>query len=392
MNAMDIMEALTDLDDDVLLRAEAEPSVQLSSQKKSFTLRWLPKVAVIAAVVMALTITTFAADAFFYDGKLFGDFFGTDLTDRQTELIDDIGRTFGQSVSSNGSTITPIRGIADEDHYYLHLRVEAPEDVVLPDYPEESGYCYDFNAIERHWGIDSWISIYSKKIDIAYYCCGEPYPMSFQSSVTTLPDEDPTDNVKDFVILFTNCDRLAKFNGGWEKELTIHGLYLLNDEERTSKKLFGGDFTFDIWVNYEDWDETTVELDIEDYTFHTYYKNDYAFTTTVEKIIITPLGLTREFSATKAKHWDICPTGGSVRVVMKDGSSMLVGDYSEYNFGKDEGYLTISELARIEGVNLGYHNENFGGKMGDSYLFPAPIVLEDIDYLIIAGEHVIDMN
>lgn len=71
---------------------------------------------------------------------------------------------------------------------------------------------------------------------------------------------------------------------------------------------------------------------------------------------------------------------------------MLVGDYSEYNFGKDAGYLTISELARIEGVNLGYQNERFGGLMGDSYLFDAPVVLEDIDYLVLAGQYVIDLD
>lgn len=361
-------------------------------QEKTHTLRWLPRVAVVAAVIMALTITTFAADAFFYDGKLFRGFFGTNLSDRQTELIDDIGRTFEQSVSSNDATISLIRGIADEDHYYLHLRVEAPEDVVLPDYSEESGYYYDFKSIETHWGVDNWAWYYSQKMDITYYCCDEPYTMYFSSEVTPLPDDDPTDNVKDFVILFTNCDRLAKFNGGWEKELTIRGLYLLNKEEHTSKKLFGGQFKFDFWVNYENWDETTVELDIEDYSFHTYYKGDYAFTTTVEKIIITPLGLTREYSATKAKHWDICPTGGSIRVVMKDGSSILVGDFGEYNYGKDEGYLDISELCRLTGLKFGENHERFIGLAQDSFLFPAPIVLEDIDYLVIAGEHIIDMN
>ena len=396
---------ITDLLDDVLIddmelnektplsaRRIKDRTMDKIGQKKTNTLRWLPRVAVIAAVIMALTITTFAADAFLYEGKLFGDFFGASLTDRQTELIDDIGRTFGQSVSSSGSTITLIRGIADEDHYYLHLRVEAPTDVVLPDYSEESGYYYDFKAIETYWGVDNWSWYYSQKMDITYYCCDEPYTMYFDSEVTTLPDDDPTDNVKDFVILFTNCDRLAKFNGGWEKELTIRGLYLLNKEDRTSQKLLGGNFKFDFWVTYDDWDETTIELDIEDYSFDTYYKGEYAFTTTVEKIIITPLGLTREYSATKEKHWDICPTGGSVRVVMKDGSSMLVGDFGEYNYGKDTGYLDISELCRVTGLKFGENHERFIGMAIDSFLFDAPVVLEDIDYLVIAGEHIIDVN
>lgn len=391
MKSMDIMEALTDMDD-ALLCAEIEPSVRKASPKKTLTLRWLPKVAVVAAVIMALTFSVFAVDVALNDGALFGNFFGINLSDRQTELIDDIGRTFEQSVTSNGTTMTVIRGIADEDHYYLHLRVEAPEGMVLPDYPEESGIHYDFNGSNVYVDDPYWGGNYTdSRMKIYYYCNGEANRMGFTASTTTLPDADPTDNVKEFVILFSNCDRLATFNGGWKKELTIHGLFL-RGEEGTHQKLLGGNFRFDVWVTYDDWDKKTVELDIEDYSFDTYYEGDFAFRTTVEKIIITPLGLTREFSATKAQHWDICPTGGSVQVVMKDGSSMLVGDYSEYNFGKDEGYLTISELARIEGVNLGYHHERFGGFMGDSYLFDAPVVLEDIDYLVIAGKHIIDLN
>lgn len=392
MRSMDILEALTDMDDDVLLCGEIVPPVQKTSRKRIVSLRWLPKAAVIAAVIMALTLSVFAADMALNDGALFGNFFGINLSDRQTELIDDIGRTFGQSITSNGTTITLIRGLADEDHYYLHLRVEAPKDVVLPDYSEESGISYDFNGSNIYVGDSDWGKNYpDSRMNIYYYCDGEAYRMGYGAATTTLPDEDPTDNVKEFVILFTNRDPLATFNGGWKKELTMHGLFL-RGEDGSLKRLLGGSFTFDFWVTYEDWDQKTVTLDIEDYTFETYYMDDYAFTTTVEEIIITPLGLTRKFTASKDTHWNICPTGGSVRVVMKDGSSMLVGDYSEYNFGKDAGYLTISELARIEGVNLGYQNERFGGLMGDSYLFDAPVVLEDIDYLVLAGQYVIDLN
>jgi hypothetical protein len=70
-----------------------------------------------------------------------------------------------------------------------------------------------------------------------------------------------------------------------------------------------------------------------------------------------------------------------------------VGDYSKYNHGKDEGYAVISEITRIDGYKFGEKNERWIGFDDEiNYLFPEPIVLEYIDYIVIANEHTIDVN
>lgn len=354
--------------------------------KKSPGVRWLGRVAAVAAIVMVLTLTAFAADSII-SGEWFGGYFGSELSDSQKEFVENNGKTFVESLSSNGATITPISAISVEDIYYLHLRITAPEGVVLEDL--EDGYYYDFEP-----GIfynAPLLSGAQRRVNITTYWGTTLHEVYCSHSVKTLPDEDPTDNVKEFVLILYNKDQNSRLNGPGKKMLWIPGLYVhKKHEQKYCEKKVSGYFRLDMTNYVENAGNQKLEIDLNDLTF---YNEEYDFTTTVEKLVITPLALTRRFSATESNHWDIAPTGGSVRLVMKDGSSILVGDYSEYNYGKDEGYAVISEITRIDGWKFGEKNERWIGFDDEiSYLLPEPIVLEDIDYIVIANEHTIDVN
>ena len=94
-----------------------------------------------AAIAAALSVSALAATRLL-GGELFGDVFsqGSSLSQGQIDAIDRLVQTFeGQdgsipaAVTDNGATITPIAALADENVYYLRLRVEAPEGTALPD-------------------------------------------------------------------------------------------------------------------------------------------------------------------------------------------------------------------------------------------------------------------
>ena len=94
-----------------------------------------------AAAAAALTMTAFAAARILGAGDLMAGLFegwgGKPLSVTQVETLNGMGHLFDGSeqfsVTSGGATITPVSALADEDCYYLHLRVEAPEGTVLPD-------------------------------------------------------------------------------------------------------------------------------------------------------------------------------------------------------------------------------------------------------------------
>ena len=116
----------------------------------------------IAAIVAVMCTATVAA-AKLGVADSFKGYFG-DLTEKQKQLMEEMGTTDMQPVTSNGTTITPLAVYGDAYNYYIRLMVQAPEGTVLriPDYQtegvylklvgtEESGILetvdYDFNGV-----------------------------------------------------------------------------------------------------------------------------------------------------------------------------------------------------------------------------------------------------
>ena len=94
----------------------------------------------IAAIVAVMcTATVVAAKLGVADS--FKGYFG-DLTAEQKQLMEEMGTTDMQPVTSNGTTITPLAVYGDAYHYYIRLMVQAPEGTVLriPDSQTEGVY------------------------------------------------------------------------------------------------------------------------------------------------------------------------------------------------------------------------------------------------------------
>lgn len=124
--------------------------------------RRVAKGLLIAAIVAVMCTATVAA-AKLGVADSFKGYFG-DLTEEQKQLMEEMGTTDMQPVTSNGIIITPLAVYGDAYNYYIRLLVQAPEGTVLriPDYQtegvylklvgtEESGILetvdYDFNGV-----------------------------------------------------------------------------------------------------------------------------------------------------------------------------------------------------------------------------------------------------
>lgn len=83
----------------------------------------------IAAIVAVMCTATVAA-AKLGVADSFKGYFG-DLTEAQKQLMEEMGTTDMQSVTSNGITITPLAVYGDAYNYYIRLLVQAPEGTVL---------------------------------------------------------------------------------------------------------------------------------------------------------------------------------------------------------------------------------------------------------------------
>jgi hypothetical protein len=355
-----------------------ERTMGIIGAKNKTTIRLFGRVAAIAAAIMLLTVSVLAADVALNDGALFGNFFGTSLSGKQIQVIDDIGRTFGESITSNGTTITPIRAVADKDHYFLHLRVEAPEGVVLPDVSEEDGYYYDFqNSKSYYYNVNGskfpHDSERRMKLQYETDMYGQSLGfMSFNHGVSTLFDEDPTDNVKEFVIRLHSESNSVSFNGPSQKYLTFYGLYIQRWGHEDGRELLRGVFNISIGLNDENREDAKLEIDAGDIS---YYNEENDFTTTLHKITITPLTITLDYTCTDPNNKYIFGKGGPIQMVMKDGSTVEAVD----------AYLDASSRDWP-------HPDSIVG-VGNYTQFKEPVVLEDIDYLIVGYDGVIfDVN
>ena len=287
--------------------------------------RFSARVLLVAVIGAALLCGSALAIAYALGaGDWFQEYFtraDAPLSNAQVAVIDQIGTTSDDArnplpapVTSNGATITPVAALADENMYYLRLRVEAPAGVFLPDLGEGEGY-YHLSAPSEGQSI--------------HLICPDGSYESFGYSLSTdvLSDADPADNVKDFVLRFTargSAD--MAFNDGVSKLLTIHGLWV-QGEDKEYTPLFTGEFSFDIGLSFE---SRTVELDCaglsRSYTIPFY---EYTYTDTLHSLVLSPLSLSYSFT-TDLVHNSVVESSLSrmnVKIVLKDGTVFYGRDY-----------------------------------------------------------------
>ena len=321
---------------------------------------------VAAAVAAAFTVSALAAGRLL-GGNLFGDVFsrGNDsLTPGQMETIDQLVQTFEgrdgsipAAVTDNGASITPIAALADENIYYLRLRVETPEGTALPDLDwERDGACYQL------FGPETADRLTLEPAQGAYPADTFGYQLDFRF----LPDSEPNDNVKEFVVQFTNLsDDGIALNDGISKVLTIRGLWT-QSSDKDYTPIFTGTFAFDIGLNFR---SQAVELDADGLT----WRHDLLdYTNTMQAMTLSPLSLSYRVDCAMPENDRIGAQVGAVKIVLKDGS-VFYSESTEYN----------EQLARYiqeEDITLPLTGEPTG--VFENYIvFDQPLDLSQVDYV-----------
>ena len=271
------------------------------------------RVLLVAAILAALSATAVAADQIWGVSGIFLGAFSEKLSAEDVETIDQLGASFSPEtvtaedkelleqendsftagITSNGATVTPISVLGDDHYFHLHLRVDAPEGTVLPD-----DSIYQLSGIEFGTSLEFHVprNIYKD--------------ISCEMTVETLPDEDPTDNVKEFVIKWYAIDDMVdiKFNDGISKVLIIPGLW-----EQTStgvyKEIFTGEFVFDIG-RYKLL--RMAKPDVEGLT-----AENSRYAVTFKSLNVTPLSISYVFSV---NEWRTESFDGDFVIVKKDGT------------------------------------------------------------------------
>ena len=349
-----------------------------AGKKNTSTRRWLPRAVLIAAVIMLMSVTAFAVDDIVKEIKepkpTIVEYVVEPLPEKQESVSKPVGTTVNRPILNEYQKyqkehpdiiLTPIEAVADESLMHLKLRIEAPEGTVWPEEAEDDYYLLGGVYIK------SGIFIHNK---------------ASSSTVEPLPDSNPTDNVKEFMISVIYSSSM-KFTDGEPIKLQFRTLkyYDRSISPNDSGGSYGTtmlDGYFEVSISV-DGKAGKLELPTDNLVL---YNEEYDFTTTVTGLEITPLCVRRPFTYTTPNDEDILPSGGSVEIVFKDGSSVKVGDFSDYNFGEDAEFLRISECYKATGLIL------VDALVGWDFELPEPIELEEIDYVIYGGEHIIDVN
>ena len=325
------------------------------TQEKSRKRRAPARVLIAAAVAAAISVSALAANYVLGAGALLRDYFaaeGETLTPGQVEIMDQIGKTFEGGVTSNGATITPVAALADEHVYYLRLRIEAPQGVVLPDLDGDVDGYYQLSGM----GEGENITLVPEE---GVY---ESFGWNFSSD--WLPDSDPTDNVKEAVLRYTEMGD-EKFNDGVSKILTIHGLWIQSPDKGYTE-IFRGEFTFDIGMYYE---SQIIALDCGGAT---YYNQAYGFTNRLESLELSPLSLSYRVRSTMLDNAWYGPGLGPVQIVLKDGTVF----YDDSRKGTPRSGAFAEEPTFDIPVS-----DDFVTSYGDYILFDTPLDLTQVDYV-----------
>lgn len=365
-----------------LERAEEQAMVRravfsLPEPDQEIFLRYYYYAQSVKEIAAALTASAFAVAHIAGAGELMQNFFKRDdappLTSGQIGALDQVGKTFGEGVTDNGATITPVAAIADKYCYYLRLRIEAPEGTVLPDLDPDADGAYQL------WG-KNWPE---EKLEFTSET-GDPIG-GYGARIEALPDDDPTDNVKEFVVRYEASGAIgegigpAVFNNGSAKLLTIHGLWIQSPYKEYTP-VFTGEFVLDVGGCF---DERVLSVDCggADYRDET----GYGYTTWLDWVELSPLSITvsyrnnvNESTELREGVMFVPPGFQGMQVVLKDGTVAL--DYPPLDLGVPDGWDPAVMLSGGPGEAM----ENYT-------LLEQPLALDQVDYIKF-GEHIIPVS
>lgn len=298
---------------------------QTPARRTKRTVRRVTRTVLVAAIVAALCgVTVVAAKLGVADS--FKGYFG-DLTAEQKQVMEELGTTDMQPVTSNGTTITPLAAICDENNYYLRLHIEAPEGTELNLPKEDEGYL-------QLWNPETAGDFFARD-DYDYDGC------SFDC---TWSDAVPGDNVLEVVMQIAgqSCDTRTKtylenllgrdytvmsFTDGRPKQLNIHGIWMqTNNQDLPYEIVLEGDWSFEIGLNAKA--APTVYVDASGRTTESVW-SEPGYPLTLEYFRISPLSVVGEYSYPYDERIaeGSCDGYGvtNFALVMKDGSTLELG-------------------------------------------------------------------
>lgn len=314
----------------------------------------------VAAVVTALcTATVVAAKLGVADS--FKGYFG-DLTAEQKQVMEALGTTDLQPVTSNGTTITPLAAICDENNYYLRLRIEAPEGTELYTYKEGEGNMQPFGegVFEDFLTCDGY-DIRAVSYGFDWY------------------DETPGDNVVEVVIELTEqyMDSrdmaelketegedftVLSFTDGKSKQLRFHNIWWKPwNTDLPYEVLLEGDWSFEIGLNAKP--SPAIYVDASGRTTESVW-SEPGYPLTLEYFRISPLAVVGEYSypydETIAEGTNVGYGVKNFALVMKDGSAVEIG--------ADGSAVQVPDYTSID------------------YCFDAPIDVAQVDHIVFGDQ------
>lgn len=375
------------------------------NQKEKKSRRVAVKILALAAAVSMLGVTAFAAEEIFGAGDFFRGILGIQLEEsrdraeeyevdvtyaetvsqEQIEVVNQLGQVFeAQSYTNQGTTMTMTAAYADENIVHMYLTVEAPEGTVLPD---DILYTFcDWNSLRGN--DENEYRLFSVAEEAPYDSIG------FTSDcIRVLPDSDPTDNKKDFLVTLTNSfSKDVKLNDGYSKYLNVAGIYRqdvnVDGDDDGYTLLAPGEFTFDFGLANE---AKAVELDVSGLT----YGGDKSRTWTHDSPCLEPCQeeLTGEIDPDTglpihAQYWNYSVTAEHLTL------SPLSAQW-ECSYECDDWTLSFNLAFRVvlkDGTTVptlpiggGWDGE---GKSGGTTYFAVPIDLEQVDYILLGDPEI----
>ena len=304
--------------------------INAENKKNKRPVRKAARVVLLAAVfVLLLSVTAFAAHELRLT-DLFREVFGQ-VSESQEEVLEEISvPELPGAVTSQGTTITPVAAIVDEYMYYIRFRIQAPEGTML-------------NLPAPNEGVfqicDSPMDTFTSDA----YFIGHCMELSWI-------DDTPGDNTLDLIIqIMGQYGQEAKFNDGVSKTLRIDGIWMQSPSQDFTK-ILDGVWEFEVGTVYPQ--VIRKELDI---TGVTTVCPETGYTVRLDKMSISPLCLTREYSYDEyeeAPGMPSAPGPGLTSVVMKDGTKAEIAGVGIESSGKTScaGYFYFAAPIDIDQV------------------------------------------
>lgn len=204
----------------------------------------------VAAAVLICTSITAAAAVFFHWNNMVVEKFEIDEVQKEKLVEEGVAPEVNASVTDNGVTISTEQALMDSKYIYLLIKIEAPEDIILPD------------------------SIFFEKFELTLD--GQRPDFSYGARAA---DENTNDHISYWEIWVNNMIFAQDFHN---KVLGIHFENLTKDVEKANSgtKFIDGKWDLEWNMVYED-SETVFELN----------KEVPEFGMTVKSIALSPISI-----------------------------------------------------------------------------------------------------